>query len=86
MLTLGSCSGSISKAAISLSAWEWLWKGDEDVATPLWWEAGSKRGIRTGLLSPEPYPCSRDLARRSRDAESDRKSGVWPPVDSITAG
>jgi hypothetical protein len=38
------------------------------------------------VATAESRPCSRSFAQRGRDAESNRKPGVWAPVNKITAG
>ena len=38
------------------------------------------------MVTAESDPYSKDLAQRSRAAESDRKTGVWAPLDRLTVG
>jgi hypothetical protein len=62
--------------AMSSSPWEWLWNGDEDVATPFLAGVVSRSTPGSGRcldheihegteLDSDPYPCSR-VPRRSR--------------------
>ena len=49
-------------------------------------DAEAQRGWDRERLGSFASPCSKNLAQRRRDAESDRKSEAWATVNGITVG